>query len=144
MHRTSSRFWKCFDKLPSSIRKTADENFELLKNNPYHPSLHFKKIGSFWSVRIGLNYRALAIEDGEDFRQKTAGGGKWSRGFRTSAAAPSPGSIPYVDLLLDVKRLDKRHKNYIFVVDIFCVWYLNGKSYNYLFGFQEENLCLSI
>jgi hypothetical protein len=57
MHRTSSRFWKCFDKLPSSIQKTADENFELLKNNPYHPSLHFKKIGSFWSVRIGLNYR---------------------------------------------------------------------------------------
>jgi len=38
-----------------------------LKNNPYHPSLHFKKIGFFWSVRIGLDYRALAIEDGEDF-----------------------------------------------------------------------------
>jgi len=67
MHRTSSRFWKCFDKLPSSIRKTADENFELLKNNPYHPSRHFKRIGSFWSVRIGLNYRAPAIEDGEYF-----------------------------------------------------------------------------
>ncbi len=67
MHRASSRFWKCFDKLPSSTRKTADENFELLKNTPYHPSLHFKKIGSFWSVRIGLKYRALAIEDGEDF-----------------------------------------------------------------------------
>ena len=67
MHRTSSRFWKCFDKLPSSIRKIADENFEFLKDNPYHPSLHFKKIGSFWSVRIGLKYRALAIEDGADF-----------------------------------------------------------------------------
>ncbi len=67
MHRASSRFWKCFDKIPSFIQKRADENFEILKSNPHHPSLHFKKIGSFWSVRIGLNHRALAIEDGEDF-----------------------------------------------------------------------------
>ena len=67
MDRGSSRFWKCFDKLPSSVQKTADENFEILKNNPHHPSLYFKKIGSFWSVRIGLSCRALAIEDGEDF-----------------------------------------------------------------------------
>jgi len=38
-----------------------------LKDNPLHPSLHFKKIGAFWSVRIGLDCRALAIEDEEDF-----------------------------------------------------------------------------
>jgi len=37
MHRTSSRFWKCFDKLPYSIQKITDDNFELLKDNPYHP-----------------------------------------------------------------------------------------------------------
>ena len=67
MHRTTSRFWKCINKLPSHIRKIADENFELLKDNPRHPSLHFKKIGVFWSVRISLDYRALAIEDEEDF-----------------------------------------------------------------------------
>jgi hypothetical protein len=29
--------------------------------------LHFKKIGKLRSVRAGLNYRALALEDGEDF-----------------------------------------------------------------------------
>ena len=67
MHRTTSRFWKCINKLPAHIRKNADENFELLKDNPRHPSLHFKKIGVFWSVRISLDYRALAIEDEEDF-----------------------------------------------------------------------------
>ena len=67
MHRTSSRFWKCFDKLPSSIRKTADENFELLKNNPYHPSLHFKKVGQVWSARVGAGHRALAVPDGQDY-----------------------------------------------------------------------------
>ncbi len=63
MHRTSSRFWKCFDNLPSHIQKVADDKFKLLKNNPRHPSLFFKKIGFFWSIRIGLSYRALAIKD---------------------------------------------------------------------------------
>lgn len=67
MHKTSSRFWKCFDQLPKQIQQIANENFELLKTDPFHPSLHFKKIDLFWSVRIGLSYRALAIKDVEDF-----------------------------------------------------------------------------
>jgi len=44
----------------------ARRNFELLKKNPAHPSLHFKKVGKLRSVRIGLNHRALAVEDGTD------------------------------------------------------------------------------
>ena len=40
----------------------ADRNYALLKENPRHPSLHFKKAGRFWSVRIGIGYRALATE----------------------------------------------------------------------------------
>lgn len=43
----------------------ADKNFDLLKTNPQHPSLHFKKIGGekqLWSVRVGSHYRALAVE----------------------------------------------------------------------------------
>ena len=67
MHRTTSRFWECFEMLPPSIQKIAKDNFKLLKNNPYHPSLHFKKVGKFWSARIGLTHRALAVEDGDDF-----------------------------------------------------------------------------
>ena len=67
MHRTTARFWKCFDKLPIPIKNVARQNFELLKSNPRHPSLHFKKIGNFWSARVGLNHRALAVEDGNDF-----------------------------------------------------------------------------
>ena len=39
----------------------------MLIENPQHPALHFKKVGKFWSVRVGLDYRALAIEDGGDF-----------------------------------------------------------------------------
>ena len=40
----------------------ADKNFELLKSNPAHPSLHFKRVGRFRSVRVGLHYRALGVE----------------------------------------------------------------------------------
>lgn len=67
MHRTTDRFWKCLGKLPEPVKKISRKNFELLKADPSHPSLYFKKVGKFWSVRIGANYRALAIEDGEDF-----------------------------------------------------------------------------
>lgn len=45
----------------------ARKNFELLKQNPRHSSLHFKKVNQFWSARVGLNYRALAVEDADDF-----------------------------------------------------------------------------
>ena len=45
----------------------SKRNFNLLKANPSHPSLHFKKVGKLWSMRAGLNYRALAVEDGKDF-----------------------------------------------------------------------------
>ena len=48
--------------LPENVRALADKNYTLLKENPQHPSLHFKKVGRFWSVRIGLRYRALAVE----------------------------------------------------------------------------------
>ena len=58
----TSHFWDSYKKLPSSIKKTADKNFELLKENPLHPSLQLKKVGSFWSVRIGRKYRSLAVE----------------------------------------------------------------------------------
>lgn len=67
MHCTTDRFWKCFKDLPEQIQEISKKNFELLKTDPFHPSLHFKKVGNFWSARIGLNYRALAVEDGEDF-----------------------------------------------------------------------------
>jgi len=67
MHRTTPQFWNRFDKLPDSVQTLARKNFELLKQSPRHPSLHFKKVGQFWSARIGLSYRALAMEDGPDF-----------------------------------------------------------------------------
>jgi hypothetical protein len=52
--------------LPETVQRLAQSNFQLLKENPRHPSLHFKKIGQIWSVRVGLAHRALAVEDGND------------------------------------------------------------------------------
>lgn len=40
----------------------ADKNFELLKSNPSHPSLHLKQVGRFRSVRVGIHYRALGVD----------------------------------------------------------------------------------
>lgn len=63
MHYTTRRFWKCYDGLPKTVQQIADQCYELLKVDPTHPSLHFKKIGrKYWSVRAGLDYRALAKE----------------------------------------------------------------------------------
>jgi hypothetical protein len=44
------------------VRQLADTNFALLIVNPLHPSLQFKTIRHYRSVRIGLHYRALAVE----------------------------------------------------------------------------------
>ncbi|HEX5935352.1 MAG TPA: hypothetical protein VFY63_14410 [Pseudorhizobium sp.] len=66
-HHASSSFWKSYEALPEHVRKLADENFKLLKMAPRHPSLHFKRIGRFWSVRVGKSWRALALQDGDDF-----------------------------------------------------------------------------
>jgi hypothetical protein len=40
----------------------ADKNYALLKQEPRHPALRLKKVGRFWSVRVGLRDRALATE----------------------------------------------------------------------------------
>jgi len=36
--------------------------------SPFHPSLHFKKVGkNLWSARITLDYRALALKKDDDY-----------------------------------------------------------------------------
>jgi len=34
----------------------------MLKADPRHPSLHFKKLGKHWSVRVGAHHRAIAVQ----------------------------------------------------------------------------------
>ena len=61
-HFASPEFWESYRKLPDPVRKLADKNFDLLKNYPQHPSLHFKKVDHFFSARVGLSYRVLGVE----------------------------------------------------------------------------------
>jgi hypothetical protein len=61
-HLANPRFWSHYRKLPPDIQALADKNFELLKRDAHHPSLRFKKVGRYWSARVGLQYRALAVE----------------------------------------------------------------------------------
>jgi len=72
VHRASADFWKDYGALPAEIRGRADKQFALLKDNPQHPSLRFKKIGDredheVWSARITLKYRALALKLPQEF-----------------------------------------------------------------------------
>jgi hypothetical protein len=61
-HWANPRFWEAYDGLPENARKLADRAFALLKENPQHPSLNLKRVGRYWSARVGLHYRALAVE----------------------------------------------------------------------------------
>ena len=62
IHFASPSFWLAYESLPVSVQRLADRNYEIIKKDPKHPSLHFKKIGRYWSVRVGIHYRALAVE----------------------------------------------------------------------------------
>ncbi len=61
-HHASQEFWSCYKALPGNVQALADKNFALLKANPQHPSLHLKKVGDYWSCRVGLAYRALGFD----------------------------------------------------------------------------------
>ncbi len=61
-HRATPRFWDCFQRLPEETQRLADRCYEQMQQNPRHPSLQLKRVGLFWSVRVGVHYRALAAK----------------------------------------------------------------------------------
>ena len=63
-YKTTAKFWSYYHALPEHIQKLADQKYELLKQDPKHPSLRLKKlrVGNYWGVRINDDYRALAFE----------------------------------------------------------------------------------
>lgn len=61
-HRAHPEFWASFEHLEEDIKDLADKCFVLLQENPSHPSLRLKKVGPYWSARVGRNHRAVAIE----------------------------------------------------------------------------------
>ncbi len=69
IHKTTRRFWECYQRLPLVIQKLADKQFERLKEDPTHPSLRLEKLEGYdyWSVRVTRGYRAVASKDEEGF-----------------------------------------------------------------------------
>ena len=53
-HQASPRFWRSYEALPAAVQQQAYRAYELLK------------AGRYWSVRVGLRHRALALEVGEE------------------------------------------------------------------------------
>ncbi len=67
--RGTPRFWAAYRELPPEIRDLARKAYRLFRENPEHPSLHFKKVHNrdpVYSARITLGYRALGLLEDED------------------------------------------------------------------------------
>lgn len=65
---TLPSFWETYFALDTSTKRSAKKAYYLWRENPFHPSLHFKCINQkddVWSVRITLTYRAVGILDGD-------------------------------------------------------------------------------
>jgi hypothetical protein len=62
-HTASKRFWQCLEALPADVQALAHRSYALLKADQSHRSLQFKTVsnGRFYSVRVGLYYRALGV-----------------------------------------------------------------------------------
>ncbi|MBS4028315.1 MAG: hypothetical protein KGZ58_06720 [Ignavibacteriales bacterium] len=57
-------FLQQFRTLPSEIKEQSRRAYTLWKSNPFHPSLRFKRVSRrqpFYSVRIGISYRAVGL-----------------------------------------------------------------------------------
>lgn len=65
---TTASFRSRLGKLPPEVRALANKNFRLWLADPHYPSVQFKKVGRYWSARVGLAHRALAILDGDTVR----------------------------------------------------------------------------
>jgi hypothetical protein len=66
--RRDPDFQKAFLRLPESVRAQARAAYSLFAQEPYHRSLHFKRVHQhepLYSVRIGEHYRALGLWEGD-------------------------------------------------------------------------------
>jgi hypothetical protein len=67
-HFTTPDFWNHYHVLPKEVRDLADKNYQILRLNPSHPSLHFKEVhAGLWSVRVGRSYRALCFREDDGY-----------------------------------------------------------------------------
>ena len=66
--RTTRQIWRLFSDLPLDAQRAAKRAYRLFESNPAHPGLQFKKLEdeeNIYSVRIGLDYRALSVRNND-------------------------------------------------------------------------------
>ncbi|MGL5831975.1 MAG: type II toxin-antitoxin system RelE family toxin [Waterburya sp.] len=57
-------FRKQLSDLPASVQQQAAKAYILWQEDPYHPSLQFKRVSQrqqIYSARVSLNYRVLGL-----------------------------------------------------------------------------------
>jgi len=65
---TTKDFRRLFASLPKQVQEQAREAYRQFKQDPYYPSLRFKKVHPqlpIYSARISKNYRAIGQLDGD-------------------------------------------------------------------------------
>ncbi len=65
---TTEHFRKALKQFPQHVQRQARQAYRLFKQNPYHPSLHFKQVHPtrpIYSARISLDYRAVGTREGD-------------------------------------------------------------------------------
>ena len=62
--QTTRQFRRLLSDLPADVQRAARRAYRQFRDNPAHPGLQFKKLegdDNIYSVRIGLEYRALGV-----------------------------------------------------------------------------------
>jgi len=62
--KTTELFWKLYANLPVLIKKQARDVFKCFQEDPFYPSLYFKRVHSsrpIFSIRISKSYRAVGV-----------------------------------------------------------------------------------
>ena len=66
--RTTAQFRKAFANLPQQVQEQARGAYRQFKQEPWHPSLHFKQVHQelpIYSARISKSYRAVGQREGD-------------------------------------------------------------------------------
>ncbi|MBL9179463.1 MAG: hypothetical protein JNM65_15475 [Verrucomicrobiaceae bacterium] len=58
----TASFRQALAALPAQVQERARKQYRLWQSDHRHPSLHFKRVGSYWSARVDKNHRVLGLE----------------------------------------------------------------------------------
>ncbi len=64
-HVAVDEFWNRYNQLPLAIRKSTDNNFEIIRQHPNHPLLRLVRVEKIISMRVGSRCRAIGIEEND-------------------------------------------------------------------------------